>query len=66
MFAVGITGVNLNDPTTKYFNIAFAQKTVDSVHGKTTVNYALQPCNITEWTDLNTEFTQSFNKLGLS
>jgi hypothetical protein len=53
LFAIGITGVNLNDPTTKYFNIQFSQKTTDSVNGKSTTNFNLQPCQKQDWVRFN-------------
>ncbi len=64
LFAVGITNVNLNDPTTKYFNIGFQQRITDSA-GRRRVSYTLQPCNVTEWADANPDFASSFTRLKL-
>ncbi len=52
-FAIGINNVNLNDATTKYFNIQFSQRSIDPIHGKVTTNYNLQPCQRQHWVDIN-------------
>ena len=65
MFALGVRGFNLNDPTTKYFNIGFSQRT--KAIGQSTIKtyYPLQACNRAKWLEVNPDFAQPYDRLGM-
>ena len=48
MFAVAVAGFDLNDPTTRYFDVTLTL--IESVNKvKTKVKIDLVPCNIGNW-----------------
>lgn len=65
LFALGITGFNLNSPTLKYFNIEISQKSVVNGTKKTTF-YTLSPCNRSYWIGVDPKLAGPFDTIGLS
>lgn len=53
LFAVGINGINLNDPVTKYFNIIFYARTQYPNGTKITTYTNLQPCTRDPWNNID-------------
>jgi hypothetical protein len=64
LFAVGLTGLDLNHPSLKYFNIEVAQRTQQN-RTKSTQTIPLEPCRRQVWTTINSSLGETFDRLQL-
>lgn len=65
MFAVGVVGYNLNNATTKFFNIELSQYKVTN-GSKKSVSYNLEPCNRSDWVNFDASLGSSYDIIGLN
>ena len=65
MFAVGLQGIDMNDPAQRYFDIKFSQRTNYAANSSKVKNYhSLVQCQRQSWANINASLAQTFTKLG--
>jgi hypothetical protein len=68
MFAIGITGLDLNDKK-KYFDIVVQTQTATKTSSgsvKTSSNINMVPCSPTQWSGVNSAVSDMYSKLNLT
>jgi hypothetical protein len=62
LFAVGVSNFDMNDPTTRYFDVEIAQKISNP---KQTINLKLEKCKRDAWTRVDPNIGPTFDRLKL-
>lgn len=64
MFAVGVGGFNLNDPTQRFFDVSFTLiSSINKVKSK--VNVPLEPCTIDKW-NISADIVSTYNRMNFN